>query len=296
MPDKTQAVRKSRRSAEVGRLQETNFPRVIGVVSTSPETCLIEVTSKGGCKPTSALLEFLDASGIWAEWINAADLGPHPHGDGNSDPSEGTISGEKSIVKISALVRSSNPVDEAALASSLEGRLGDRLLNVRVISVPALSQGFPPVVKVNGRDRRCLVLMESDVSALFRGMQELFGTGAAVVLYNLGKDMGIRCYSTSYSLVKSEQDALELCFSMRQLLGLGRLRILGWEGGVPLQILVEDSAECRLMGNVPGQEPALVRGYLEGAISAATGAGVRAVEEKCVRKGDSCCTFRVERI
>lgn len=294
MPDKKQAIQKIRRCAEVD--QDTKFPRVIGVVSTSPKTCLIEVMSKGDCRPTSALLEFLDTLGIWAEWISVADLGTHPHVEGDSDPSEGTPSGEKSIVKISALVRSSNPVDEAALASSLEGRLGDRLLSVRVFSAPASSQGFPPIVKVNGKDRRCLVLMESDVSALFRGMQELFGTGAAVVLYNLGKDMGIRCYSSSYSLVKREQDALELCFRMRQLLGLGRLRILSWEGGVPRQVLVEDSAECRLMGNIPGQEPALVRGYLEGAISAATGADVRAVEEKCVRKGDSCCTFRVERI
>ncbi|MEJ5292652.1 MAG: hypothetical protein WHS82_03560 [Candidatus Methanosuratincola sp.] len=271
---------------------------MIGAVSTSPETFLIELTSKKGCTPSSALLEFLDASGIWAEWISAVDLSPNTEsGVGIDGGDSGEASDKDSgLVEVSALVRSKNPIDEGVLASSLKRHLGDRLLNAKVIRAPAMSQGFPPVLKINGKERRCLLLNESDLSALFRGMQELFGTGAAVVLYNLGKDMGVRCYAASYSLVTGERETLELCLRMRQLLGFGRFKILSWEGGVPREVLVEDNIECRLTGNIPGQESALVRGYLEGAISAATEVNVRAVEEQCLRKGDRCCTFRIERV
>lgn len=298
MPAEKQASDNGPKSKADQLQVDFSFPRVIGAASTSPKVFLIELTSKAGCKPTSALLEFLDASGIWAEYISVADHSTQPEGGvvAAASRSAEPACADGSIVKVSALVRSDNPIDEPALNAWLKGKLGDRLIEARVFLTPVLSQGFPPVVRIDCKDRRCLILMESDVSALFRGMQDLFGTGAAVVLYNLGKDMGIRCYSNSYSLVKCERDALELCFRMRQLLGLGRIRILGWEGGVPRQVLVEDSVECRLMGNVPRQESALIRGYLEGVISAATGAIVRAVEEKCVRKGDSCCIFRVERI
>lgn len=296
MPAKRQAGEKVP-EAKSGQLQDgSSFPRVIGVVSTSPKSCLIELTSKAGCKPTSALLEFLDASGIWAEWISASDQSAQTEGGGGASPSGSADPGgaDGGLVRVSALVRSDNPIDEAALFSLLKGRLGDRLVEAKVFPAPALSQGFPPVLRIDRKDRRCLVLTDSDAYALFRGMQELFGTGAAVVLYNLGKDIGIRCYSSSYSSIGEERGALEHCFRMRQLLGFGRFRILGWEGRVPTRVLVEDCTECRIIGKVTVQEPALVKGYLEGSISAATGAIVRAVEEECIRKGDPSCTFRID--
>lgn len=175
-------------------------------------------------------------------------------------------------------LRQSPFVIEARAVDGVDGSVVDTLL-------------FP----VNFARDRVVVLEARAVVSMFEAIQQNFGTGGSVIMYQLGHYYG---HSLFDKLAASFTPAF---MAKNHAYGLKILGATGW--GIP-EIMSENDTltkvavqvkECFLCekSRVKGRAGYFMAGVLAGAFSFLSGRELLATEEKCIANGDDICEFSV---
>ncbi|MBO3799996.1 MAG: hypothetical protein FGF52_02925 [Candidatus Brockarchaeota archaeon] len=152
---------------------------------------------------------------------------------------------------------------------------------------------FPLMV---GGERSFTLRVES-FGAILKRLYEKFGTGAAVILYEMGLGMGeskFKSVVNKYHVDK--QTAVKIILAERSAKGwcISQLEGYGKNGAV---IVVRELFECLPFKN--NQERPIshfFRGYLTGIFQQAYGKSVNVTEVECIAKGESFCKFIIQAV
>jgi len=183
--------------------------------------------------------------------------------------------------------------DLASIVKAIEGTEG--VLEVRasdnVLNGLIIDELFFPLT-VGGE--RSFTLRVDSFGAILKRLYEKFGTGAAVILYEMGLGMGESKFKSMVSKYRvDKQTAVKIILAERSAKGwcVARIGELNSRGAV---VMVHDLFECMPFRN--NQErpiSQLFRGYLTGLFQQLYGKNVTVTESECIAKGDNVCRFLI---
>ncbi len=141
---------------------------------------------------------------------------------------------------------------------------------------------------------RCIILRVETVGDMFRRLNNVFGSGAAVILYEMGVNTGenkMQSIRSRYGLAGRE--ALEITLTERVARGWGIPEVTDFDREESRATLrVHGLFECLpFKGREKEARSHFFRGYLEGAFRQIFDREVVVLEEKCIAKGDAQCEF-----
>ncbi len=169
----------------------------------------------------------------------------------------------------------------------LEVRFSDNVLNGLIID----ELFFPLMV---GGERSFTLRVES-FGAILRRLYEKFGTGAAVILYEMGIGMGESKFKSVVSKYKvNKETAVKIILAERSAKGwcIAQLEDYDKNGAI---IVARELFECLPFKN--SQERSIsqfFRGYLAGIFQQVYGRSVSVTEVECIAKGDGACKFIIQ--
>jgi len=169
----------------------------------------------------------------------------------------------------------------------LEVRFSDNVLNGIIID----ELFFPLMV---GGERSFTFRVES-FGAILKRLYEKFGTGAAVILYEMGLGMGESKFKSVVSKYRvDKQTAVKIILAERSAKGwcIAQLENFNKNGAV---IVAKELFECLpFRDNQERPISQFFRGYLAGVFQQLYGKNVNVIETECIAKGDSSCRFIVQ--
>ena len=145
---------------------------------------------------------------------------------------------------------------------------------------------------------RSIILLGHDFQEMIKGLYEKIGEGAAVLLYYLAYSGGkfIAEHLSEKIGLKGEELLTEI-LKFYQASGWGRVELIEYYPyRMKITLRLYDSIECKAFKGSDKPMSQLIRGHLSGLLSSLLKTEVRAVESKCIAKGDKYCEFHVERI
>ncbi|MGQ9479660.1 MAG: V4R domain-containing protein [Thermoproteota archaeon] len=169
----------------------------------------------------------------------------------------------------------------------VEASFSDNVLNGLIID----RLFFPLLV---GGERSFTLRVES-FGAILKRLYEKFGTGAAVILYEMGISLGeskIKGVLSRYGVDK--QTALKIVLAERSAKGWCMAELEDFNSREAV-VVVRELFECMLFRN--GQNKPVsqfFRGYLAGLFQYVYGKEVSITETRCIAKGDDACTFTIQ--
>ncbi|MBO3799992.1 MAG: hypothetical protein FGF52_02905 [Candidatus Brockarchaeota archaeon] len=169
----------------------------------------------------------------------------------------------------------------------LEVKFSDNVLNGLIID----ELFFPLMV---GGERSFTLRVES-FGAILKRLYEKFGTGAAVILYEMGLGMGESKFKSVVSNYRvDKQTAVKIILAERSAKGwcISRLDEFNSKGAV---VLAKDLFECMPFRDRQERPVSqLFRGYLAGIFQQLYGKNVNVTETECIAKGDNVCKFVIQ--
>ncbi|MBO3769573.1 MAG: V4R domain-containing protein [Thermoproteota archaeon] len=260
---------------------ETCYPKEIMCSEHLPNGKLVEffIRFRRGAEP-----EFLKTLGLLRE-KNAREL--YGFYDANLEKDEAYVGFFMDISNIKDMTPEKIAEEFKKTEGVLEVRFSQRMLKDLIID----ELFFPLLV---GGERSFTLRVES-FGALLKRLYEKFGTGAAVILYEMGVSLG---ESKVEGLVKKykvdKQTALKIILAERSA--------KGWciaeaeeANGKRAVIVARELFECLPFRNKQEKPVSqLFRGYLAGIFQRLYGKSFTVSEVECIAKGDSVCRFLVE--
>jgi predicted hydrocarbon binding protein len=141
---------------------------------------------------------------------------------------------------------------------------------------------------------RSLLFRVETIKNMFDRLYEEFGTGAAVVIHNMGIAAGERkamFLSSKYKL--KGRNLLKIIFAERVSKGWGIPRLIKINEDKAV-VRVDDLFECYpFKGKLKEPRSQFFRGYLRGVFKVIFGKDVNVVEKYCIAKGDEYCEFYI---
>ncbi|MBO3768829.1 MAG: hypothetical protein JTT15_00245, partial [Candidatus Brockarchaeota archaeon] len=130
---------------------------------------------------------------------------------------------------------------------------------------------------------------------ILKRLYEKFGTGAAVILYEMGLGMGESKFKSVVSKYRvDKQTAVKIILAERSAKGwcIAQLENFNKNGAV---IVAKELFECLpFRDNQERPISQFFRGYLAGVFQQLYGKNVNVIETECIAKGDSSCRFIVQ--
>ncbi len=145
---------------------------------------------------------------------------------------------------------------------------------------------------------RSIILLEHDLQEMIKGLYEKIGEGAAVLLYYLAYSGGkfLADYLSEKLRLKGEELLIEI-LKIYQASGWGRVELIEYYPyRMKIILRLYDSVECKAFKGSDKPMSQLIRGHLSGLLSRLLKTNVRAIESKCIAKGDPYCEFYTEKI
>jgi predicted hydrocarbon binding protein len=142
---------------------------------------------------------------------------------------------------------------------------------------------------------RSFTLRVESFGAILKRLYEKFGTGAAVILYEMGIGMGESKFKSIVSKYHvDKQTAVKLILAERSAKGwcIAQLEDYDRNGAI---IVTRELFECLPFKN--SQERPIsqfFRGYLAGMFQQIYGRSVSVTEVECIAKGDNACKFIIQ--
>jgi len=169
----------------------------------------------------------------------------------------------------------------------LEVRFSDNVLDGLIID----ELFFPLMV---GGERSFTLRVES-FGAILKRLYEKFGTGAAVILYEMGIGMGESKFKSIVSKHKvNKETAVKIILAERSAKGwcIARMEELNNKGAI---VSASELFECSpFRDNQDRPISQLFRGYLAGIFQQLYGRNVSVTESECIAKGDKVCRFIIQ--
>ena len=136
------------------------------------------------------------------------------------------------------------------------------------------------------------------IGHMFSRLDEVFGTGASVILYEMGVRAGKVIVEEVVECGIREEDVLKVLAALGVARGWGITEILSWDPrAVRLVLRVWENFECKpLAGRKRKPHSHFMRGVIAGIVSKLTGQPVKVREVKCLAKGDPYCEFVAEKV
>jgi len=136
------------------------------------------------------------------------------------------------------------------------------------------------------------------IGHMFSRLDEVFGTGASVILYEMGMRAGKVIVEEVAECGIPEKDMMKVIAAMGVARGWGITEILSWDPKAARLVLrIWENFECKpLAGRKRKPHSHLMRGLIAGIVSRLTGQPVKVREVKCLAKGDPYCEFVTERV
>jgi len=136
------------------------------------------------------------------------------------------------------------------------------------------------------------------VGHMFSRLDEVFDTGASVILYEMGMRAGKVIVEEIAECGIPEEDVLKVLTALGVARGWGITEILSWDlKAARLALRVWENFECKpLAGKKRKPHSHFMRGLIAGVVSKLTGQPVKVREVKCLAKGDPYCEFVAERV
>ncbi|MEM1554014.1 MAG: V4R domain-containing protein [Thermoproteota archaeon] len=193
------------------------------------------------------------------------------------------------LIDISESNESLNEIieDIKSIDGVLEVRFSDNVLNGIIID----ELFFPLMV---GGERSFTLRVES-FGAILKRLYEKFGTGAAVILYEMGLGMGESKFKSVVSKYRvDKQTAVKIILAERSAKGwcIARLEEFNNKNVV---VFAQDLFECLpFRDNHDRPISQFFRGYLAGIFQQLYGKNVNVIETECIAKGDKLCKFVIE--
>ncbi|MEM1558008.1 MAG: V4R domain-containing protein [Thermoproteota archaeon] len=168
-----------------------------------------------------------------------------------------------------------------------EVKFSDNVLNGLIID----ELFFPLMV---GGERSFTLRVES-FGAILKRLYEKFGTGAAVILYEMGLGMGESKFKSVVNRYHvDKQTALKIILAERSAKGwcIAQLEDFNKNNVV---VVAKELFECLpFKDSQEKQISQFFRGYLAGIFQQLYGKNVNVTETECIAKGDSFCRFVVQ--
>jgi len=169
----------------------------------------------------------------------------------------------------------------------LEVRASDNVLNGLIID-----ELFFPLT-VGGE--RSFTLRVDSFGAILKRLYEKFGTGAAVILYEMGLGMGESKFKDVMSKYQADKQAsLRIILAERAAKGwcIAKIEEFNSKGAI---IVARELFECISFKNSQSKSASqLFRGYLAGISQQLYGKNVIVAETECIAKGDDVCRFIIQ--
>jgi len=145
---------------------------------------------------------------------------------------------------------------------------------------------------------RSIILLEHDFQEMIKGLYEKIGEGAAVLLYYLAYSGGkfLADYLSEKLRLKGEELLIEI-LKIYQASGWGRVELIEYYPyRMKIIFRLYDSIECKAFKGSDKPMSQLIRGHLSGLLSRLLKTDIRAIESKCIAKGDPYCEFYTEKV
>jgi len=182
-----------------------------------------------------------------------------------------------------------------ALVSSLLRIQG--VLEVNVIKPkPLIVESFHFPLTIDGDS--ALIMRGMTFADLQKKLEELFETGAELILYEAGRSCGRRsCHRIKRRYGLKGMDLLEAVRQIKRAEGWGEVDFSNFElDRVRGSIIVRRCFEAVNYGKSDRPVCHFMRGYLEGVLEETLGKIVRLMEVRCAATGQEYCEFRVRHL
>lgn len=206
-----------------------------------------------------------------------------------------TVSREGDDVLIGAFIDISNSdaraKDIATDLESIEGVLEVNFSEERFSGLIIDTLHFPLLVS----GERSFTFRVETFGRIAESLYEKFGTGAAVVLYQMGVSAGEdKARSVLNKHRASRLDVLKLILAERTAKGWCMAEIVEFNNG-GATLIVRELFECLPFKGKSGEAfSQFFRGYLAGVFGHILNTSVSVVEAECIAKGDPACRFIVQ--
>ncbi len=143
---------------------------------------------------------------------------------------------------------------------------------------------------------RSLIMLERDFQEMIKGLYEKLSETAAVFLYHLAYSGGkFLAEYLSKKLNLRGKDLLVETLKVYQAGGWGRVKLVRYNPySMEIVLRLYNSIECKIFRGSGRPASQFIRGHISGLLTKILGKDVRAVETKCIAKGDLYCEFSVE--
>jgi len=185
--------------------------------------------------------------------------------------------------------------------STLVSVLGEEIKRVRYVDevdvIKPLFEGFTtdkfffPLIMAGDR---AIILRKPLYEGLIKRLRSELGSGYEAILYYMGVEMGREAFKDHIKVAGRDLNRLIIVVEeFFRLVGFGVIKITDIELGKKCTIRVFDNFECELFTDLKESSSHLIRGILAGWFAEASGISdisrIRAVEVKCIAKGDPYC-------
>jgi predicted hydrocarbon binding protein len=184
------------------------------------------------------------------------------------------------------------------LEKEIREKFGDKLVFIECADtgVPGFIynvNGFPLVFNFSNNYTQVAALTAPIWKTLIMGMIKRFGASASIILWYMGNDAGEGKGKVLLTLTGiNNRDMIKIGLARLQSLGWGRFELAECdEQGKEVVIRVYDNFEEMVTKELLDYQNSFMKGFLVGLASTIFGKGCRAIETKCVNKGDPYCEF-----
>lgn len=255
-----------------------------------PRDVCIEVRSPGG-KLVEFPISLRNAPGALADVSKAlADMGLNVlSGFLNACPEEATATWS-CVADLKGLKL--KPEDVLKQIKSLKCVVGASFMEAQFDGLIVDKMHFPLTIQ----DKRVILLTLETWGDMTKRLLDSFGSGAAVILYEMGFGTGENKAQNIVARYKVDGlKALKIILSERISVGWGIPEIVEFdEEKISAVILIKDLFECiPFAGRSQEAKSHFFRGYLAGIFKQLFNKKVTVEETKCVAKGDRNCLFKI---
>lgn len=149
-------------------------------------------------------------------------------------------------------------------------------------------------------DRRCVIMDAKQLGLSLTKMKELLGSGGATLLFYQGFEYGSQLMKWIKKIIEHKvtlKELLSILFKTYRTSGWGVAELV--EENEDEKLYVIRVYECfealsKTTLKIKDNSCDFNRGFWSGALSEILGVKMRAIEERCVSKGDQYCQFKVK--
>ena len=144
-------------------------------------------------------------------------------------------------------------------------------------------------------DERSVIFRRTIYEAFLKTVREFFGTGGGALLYHIGSVIGRKAFENHIKITGGEfKKLLTVSEALFKASGFGEAKIIEVDiKSKQGKVKIKNNFECELFKNANEPSSHFVRGLWAGWFEKLFGKEVKAIETKCIAKGDKYCEFEI---